>query len=180
MSLIDVGCAFGTPEFYALNERASLLLVDCVAEYGQWMQKTLERRQGGYAIAALGSCDGEVELDAGKRGTERRRVPVMTLDHLVEARKLQPPFGLRIGAKGSELEVLRGSTRILSETELLITGASMLPGTERSYSFLDLLQYLDRAGLEPHRVLTASADSLGLIRSFDVAFVRKSERASRC
>jgi hypothetical protein len=55
----------------------------------------------------------------------------------------------------------------------------VLPRFERSYSFLELLQYLDQAGFEVHGVVSAQADPHGLIRYLDVAFVPKRERAAR-
>jgi FkbM family methyltransferase len=196
-SLIDVGCAFGTPDFYALRKDASLLLVDPVAEYLPWIEKILARRPGKHAITALGARAGEillnVDLDAPTRSSalsrtaltrtggrvEQRRVPVVTLDSLVESLELRPPFGLKIDTEGYELEVLRGATQTLSKTEILIAEISVLPRFERSYSFLELLQYLDGAGFEIHRVLTANRDPQGLIRFLDVAFVPKRERTGR-
>jgi FkbM family methyltransferase len=196
-SLIDVGCAFGTPEFYGLNKEASLLLVDPVAEYVPWIEKILAHRPGKYAITALGALAGEVELnvelDAPTRSSalrrtaltrtsgrvERRVVPVATLDSLVESLELRPPYGIKIDTEGYELEVLRGATQTLAKSELVIAETSVLPRFERSYSFLELLQYLDQAGFEVHGVVSAQADPQGLIRYLDVAFVPKRERAAR-
>jgi FkbM family methyltransferase len=196
-TLIDVGCAFGTPEFYALNEDASLLLIDPLAEYVPWMEKILARRSGKHVITALGAQAGEIELnvdlDAPTRSSalsrtaltrtggriERRRVPVATLDSLVDSLELRPPFGLKIDTEGFELEVLHGATRTLAKSELVIAEVSVLPRFERSYTFLELLQYLDGVGFAIDRVLTANRDRQGLIRFLDLAFVPKRERASR-
>jgi FkbM family methyltransferase len=194
-TLIDVGCAFGTPEFYALNDGADLFLVDPLAEYVPAIERVLTRRNGSHALTALGSREGgvelQVELDAPTKSSalqrteltrtggrsEWRRVPVRTLDSLVEARGLKPPFALKIDTEGYELEVLRGATRTLTKTELVIAEVSVLKRFERSYSLFELLQHLDRAGFELHRVLTASRDAEGLIRYLDVAFVPRREGA---
>jgi hypothetical protein len=66
----------------------------------------------------------------------------------------------------------RGQARLIAEV-------SVLPRFERSYSFLELLQYLDGVGFEIHQVLTANRDPQGLIRFLDVAFVPKRERTGR-
>lgn len=196
-TLIDVGCAFGTPEFYALNESAWLLLVDPLAEYLPWMEVILAGRPGRQVITALGARAGEivlnVDLDTPTRSSalsrttltrttgrvEQRRVPVATLDSLVESLELRPPFGLKIDTEGYELEVLRGATQTLAKTELVIAEVSVLPRFERGYSLLEAIQYLDEVGFEIGQVLTANRDPKGLIRFLDVAFVPKRERAGR-
>lgn len=196
-TLIDIGCAFGTPELYALNPAADLFLVDPLAEYVPAIERILARRRGSHAITALGSRPGEielqVELDAPTKSSalrrtaltrtggrvERRLVPLVTLDSLVESRALQPPFALKIDTEGYELEVLRGAERTLTKTEILVAEVSVLQRFERSYSPFELHQHLERAGFELHRVLTASRDPEGRIRYLDVAFVPRREGVQR-
>src|SRR5262249_39511139 len=143
------------------------------------------------AVTALGARAGElelnVELDAPTRTSalarteltrtggriERRKVPVTTLDALVETRSLRPPFGLKVDAEGFELEILRGAPRMLKDTRFVIAETSVQRRFDGSYGFLELLRHLDASDFALESVLHAASDRAGVVRYLDVLFTRK-------
>ncbi|HTO08727.1 MAG TPA: FkbM family methyltransferase [Myxococcota bacterium] len=190
-TLIDVGCAWGTPEFYATAPKAELFLVDPVAEYEAAIKRILTQRPGSYTLTALGAGSGtlelNVELDAPTRSSalarteltrtggriERRRVPVTTLDALVERHSLRPPFGLKIDAEGYELEILRGAESTLRETRFVVAETSVQRRFAGSYRFLDLLQLMDASDFVLESVLHAGTDRAGVVRYLDLLLTNK-------
>jgi FkbM family methyltransferase len=191
-TLIDVGCAYGTPELYAANTEASLFLVDALGEYVPHMKSILAKRQGDYEVTALGAAGGEIEinvqLDALTRSStldrtaltktngriEVRKVPLATLDSVVQTHHLRSPFGLKIDTEGFELEVLRGAPATLRETIFVIAETSVQRRFEKSYTLLELLTHMDASGFDVGSILTANKDANGVIRFMDVLFIRRS------
>jgi hypothetical protein len=72
-----------------------------------------------------------------------RRVPVTTLDRLVERRALQAPYMLKIDVQGGEMDVLRGGLRTLDEAVIVTTEIQIFP--ERD-SLVELLGFMQAIG----------------------------------
>ncbi|GEM_PF-611539 len=191
-TLIDVGCAYGTPQFYGVNDEARLFLIDPVEEYTPHIRAVLRRRAGGYAITAVGARRGEVlmnveavdpekssilartDLTATGGRLDRRRVPVTPLDSIVAQHGLQPPFGIKIDTEGYEMEVVRGASETLSRTSFLIAEVSVQERFEGGYRLIEFLDQMRAHGFEAGNVLSARPDRRGLVRFMDMLFVRPS------
>jgi len=190
-TLIDIGAARGTPEFSSLNAAAKLFQVDPLEEYQVWWQRTLERRAGGYEIAALGNEIGTIELTVDldsltkssilehtkltrrDRRTTRRIVPLTTLDELVSRRGLDPPFGIKIDTEGFELEVVKGASETLSKTHFVVAETSVQKRFEGSYTFEGFVAEMCNRGFLVANVLNARPDRSGLVRFMDILYTRE-------
>lgn len=130
-TMFDIGVATGTPGFYQVFDDVRYVLVDPLTESEPFMQKICAQFPGAvYELAGAGAAPGEAEfaVDPGFSGSsfyggkklERRTVPIVTLDGLVEKHKLEPPFIVKLDVQGYELEVLRGFTANLKHTEAIV------------------------------------------------------------
>ena len=66
---------------------------------------------------------------------ESRTVEITTLDDLKSELSLEPPYGLKIDTEGFELEVIKGGSNFLKETQFVIVEVSILKRFYDSYSF---------------------------------------------
>lgn len=194
-TLIDVGCAFDTPEFRRLAPSAALLLLDPVREYEPHMRRAVERRGGSFEIVAVSSREGTAEISVDTADPEKsslfrrtaltrrsgelqtRAVPMKTLDAVVAEHAAVPPFGLKIDTEGSELDVITGAREMLRRTSFVIMEASVQGRFEGSYSFLELLEEMNGLGFEIGNVLGYYADPSRLVRFLDLVFVPKGARS---
>jgi len=192
-TLIDVGTAFGTPEFYSLNKQAALLLIDPLKEYEPYMRKILANRKGSYEIVALASGTGVVNLNVHKDSltkttalehteltrrpgkVEHRKVNTKKLDDIICSNKAIPPYGLKIDTEGFELEVIKGAEKTLEKTDFIIAEVSVFKRFEESYTFLELINEMHDRGFQVFNILGANPDSEGRVRYMDVLFVRKNQ-----
>ncbi len=192
-TLIDIGVAQGTPEFYRVNTDADLFLIDPIEEFKPFFERILSRRRGGYEFCAVGSTPGELEVtydpsrprvtSALTRATgapgpsgNKRTVPVKTLDTIVDAHDLTAPFGIKIDTEGFELEVIKGAERTLANTAFVIAETSISQRFENGYTFWDFLETMHNHGFVVDNILSAEPGSRGRVRFMDVVYVPRSSR----
>lgn len=171
--VVDVGVNDGTPQLYQAFPDAELLLIEPLQECEAYMRDLLTQRKGSYVLAALGAQPGTATITVDHRRTgkssllertaltqdehddkERRAVPVTTLDALLEERRLRGPFGLKIDAEGFELEVIRGGTEFLKQTEFVLAEVSVGARFEGGYTFAEFIGAMHERGFEVCHVLT--------------------------
>ena len=156
-TVIDVGVGNGTPQLYDAFPDAYLALVEPLAEFRPAIAATLARRRGVHFPFAVGAAEAERDvhveigdeqrssfyarhaLEAAATPAAVRRVPVTTLDHLLDGRDLPRPFGLKIDTEGAELDVIRGATRTLAATDFVIAEVSVLDRFEGGYTFAEFI-----------------------------------------
>ena len=190
-TIIDVGVARGTPDLYNAYPDAHLLLIEPVIEFRDDIEKILAQRPGVYLGVALGSEPGERELYIepqrplltsfyGRHSLERtgdepilRRVPVDTLDNAVASASCPAPYGLKIDAEGSELEVIRGATETLRQTDFIIAEVSVLPRFQGSYDFAEFIGELDARGFELCDILDIGRADSSHVTFLDLVLQRK-------
>jgi len=162
-----------------------------VAEFSDDIAKILAGRPGQHFPVALGSQPGERQIRIEPRrplltsfynrhALERtgdapilRNVPVETLDRLVAGASCPRPFGLKIDAEGAELDVIRGASATLRDTEFAIAEVSVLPRFEGSYRFAGLIAELDARGFEVCDILDIGRADSSRVTFFDLVFARK-------
>jgi hypothetical protein len=82
------------------------------------------------------------KVDENKHPTQKKRINVLTLDHIIKDKDYKEPFGLKVDTEGFELEVLKGGEKFLKKTEFLILEMSVAKRFNNSYSYRELIDYL--------------------------------------
>ena len=145
-TFIDVGAAEGLWSLQAMKiwPDSIFTLIEPLNERKQCLQ-ALSTKYGNFRIvnAAAGSRIGELELfvqsdldstgvsDNGNGGC-KRVVPVTTIDSIVVALNLKPPYCIKLDTHGFELPIIAGATNTLKHTEVLIIecyGFKIAPGS---------------------------------------------------
>lgn len=192
-TIIDVGVARGTADLYNAFPDAYLLLIEPVAEFTPDIQAILASRPGALVPVALGAQPGERELRIEPNRPlltsfyERevneqtgddpllRRIPVATLDSILETRDCPRPYGLKIDAEGAELEIIRGAAAVLRHTEFVIAEVSVPRRFHGGYRFADLIAALDAHGFEAVDFLDIGRDTASFVTFTDFVFRRKKD-----
>jgi FkbM family methyltransferase len=160
-TLIDIGAAEGAFFLYRGHSKlfptARHFFIDAMQENEAAYRKLAPKFGTGYEITALSCMEGEVllrvdpdfynthieHLQPETAYAATRRVPVSTLDRVVERHALQPPFVLKLDVQGGELDVLRGGLRTLDEAVVVTTEINIF--AERD-SLVELLAFMQGIG----------------------------------
>lgn len=160
-TFLDIGAAEGA--FFLLRQSLKLLpaarhfFIDAMQENEATYRRIAAKFGTGHEITALSCIEGEtvVRIDPHSYNTHighvqegathesMRRVPVNTLDSVVERHALQPPFALKLDVQGSELDVLRGSLRTLAQAVMVTAEIQIF--SERD-TLVELLGFMQGAG----------------------------------
>jgi FkbM family methyltransferase len=162
-TVIDIGAAEGafflhrhylTP---VLFPQAQHFFIDAMQENEDGYRKLAAKFPVGYEITALSCLEGEVamRIDPGFYNThvdrlqpdtdyaQVRRVPVSTLDAVVERRALQPPFALKLDVQGGELDVLRSGLRTLEDAIVVTSEIQIFTARD---TLVELLSFMHGNG----------------------------------
>jgi FkbM family methyltransferase len=160
-TVLDIGAAeagfFGVRSNLGLFPSARHFFVDAMEENEPTYRKLAAKFKTGHEITALSCLEGEVvmridpdfyntHVDHLQPSTDysvSRRVPVTTLDRLVERHALPAPYVLKLDVQGGELDVLRGGLRTLNEAVIVTTEIQIF--SERD-SLVDLLGFMQGIG----------------------------------
>lgn len=159
-TVIDIGAAEGV--FFVVRAEHRLFpearhfFVDAMKENEEVYRKLATKYGAGYEIAALSCIEGEVmirvdpnfynthvdHLQPGNVYTELRRVPMRTLDAVVEQHALQPPFAVKLDVQGGEMDVLRGGLRTLDDAVVVTAEVNIFSERDTLVELLALMQGL--------------------------------------
>lgn len=113
-------------------------------------------RRVDYMIAAAGDTVGELYFDAsdlwgGLASHEPLDgacivVPAVTVDHVVQANGLRPPFVLKLDTHGFEVPILEGASRTLTQTTLIVMEAYNFQIAKGSLRFHEACTYMEARG----------------------------------
>jgi FkbM family methyltransferase len=142
-TFLDIGAAEGA--FVLVRRRFNLFpkaphfFVDAMEENRPLYDALRQRPNApfgiaGYEIAALSAIEGETTIrvdpqfynthiegvQARSAYGEARRVPVRLLDSVCDAHELPEPYALKLDVQGGELDVLRGATRTLEKSTVVV------------------------------------------------------------
>jgi FkbM family methyltransferase len=183
-TIIDAGAYTGTLPLYEAYPEAFFVLVEPLEECGEHLAAVLNRFDGVHLAVALGSAVGTVSINVEPRRASKssilqrtaltatgdrtvpRRVPVTTLDSLLAERWMRPPFGLKIDTEGYELDVIRGGTAFLRDTQFVIAEVSLADRFEHGYRFAEFIGEMDALGFRAVEVISSAG------RYADLLFVR--------
>lgn len=156
-TVMDIGCADGHffLQHYAEGEfeGATCVNIDANPVYAPSLQAIRDVVGGHYLIAAVTDREGETAMDASvhpywgsmrpdgdayweqinRLAGTKIRVRTVTLDSIVTAFALRPPFLLKLDVQGGEIETLSGGGETLKQTDVVIceTGPQDFRGVDR-------------------------------------------------
>jgi FkbM family methyltransferase len=193
-SVIDVGASDGrwTRQTLRFFPQARYLLIE--AQAGPHEQKLARlaaaHRNVEYVIAAAGEREGRLHFDAsdplGGIASDRPfaahsiEVPAVTVDAAVAARKLPPPYLLKLDTHGYEAPIFRGAERTLAHTSLIIVEVYNFTLCDGALRFPELCGFLAARGFRPldlFDVLHRPGD--GALWQFDLLLGRASDAEFR-
>ncbi|PXA03682.1 hypothetical protein DDZ13_10325 [Coraliomargarita sinensis] len=185
--IYDVGASDGSwaLETKKVFPRATYALFEPLSEY----RATLVNLADGdshikFLRCALGSTRGEFELNChdGQSSflestswkTQRLKVPVETLDDLVETNKLPPPSLIKADIQGYELEMLKGAEETLKSCNFLFLEVSWLQIYEGGPYAGEILGFLAERGFHVYDICSYSMRPLdGRLTQSDVLFAHE-------
>ena len=188
-TVIDVGAADGTPELYESFPSAQHILLEPLIEFQEALERYVKQiSRVEYIQAAAWSESGEIminvhpdlvgssiylESEGQLVNGKPRSVPAITLDSMVEKKKLGGPFLLKIDTQGSELDVLKGAKRVLEKTEMILIESSFFEFFENGPSFQDCIDFMASNGFVVYDIFGFQYRPLdGALSQVDLAFVR--------
>ena len=136
-TVFDVGVATGTPELYGVFDDVVYVLVEPLQESEPFMRRFVQAHAGSVAVhAAAGRSAGEASFQVARNlsgssftlkpgSTEERRVPMVTLDQVMDMHAPPAPYLLKLDVQGYELEALAGAERLLAKTCAVVAEASL-------------------------------------------------------
>ena len=173
-TVIDVGAGRGTPPLYEAFPDAYLVLIEPIREFEPALARFVSGRPGEYQLVAVGASEGmgtikvnprclltstmskgsEAQTRGPQRDFESREIPLTTLDRLLEGARWRSPFGLKIDVEGFERQVVEGATRLLEDTQFVISEL-WLSNWFGEAGLVDFLDFMYSRGFELCDILDA-------------------------
>lgn len=191
-TVIDVGVATGTQELYTTFPKARHILVEPLKEFTPFLKKIAQKYNAEYVIAAAGVRLGTIEInvhrdllgssiyheaDGNSVDGISRKVPVITIDSLYRKLKLKAPFLLKVDVQGSELSVLRGATKILQESEVVLLEVHFFEFFIQGPQFYNIVHYMKRQGFVAYDIFGGYNRPIDYaLASVDMVFVKEHGR----
>lgn len=114
------------------------------------------------------------EQRAKAGGLECRRVPVLTLDHLVEQVIESIPEIVKIDAEGFECRILQGAERLIGTTEMFLLEVPFVDPPQNWNSFAEIIRFMADREYVPYDFTSFQKRPYdGALGLCEVAFVRQ-------
>jgi FkbM family methyltransferase len=193
-TVIDVGVGDGTPWLYEAFPNSHFELFEPLEVFVPSLEKICGRFDARYHLTALGAQTGqseiEVNLDVPTDSTmngfsnvhspiikvgrsvtiERRIIQVHRMD---EFGPFRSPILVKIDVEGFEIDVLRGASATLAQTEILIVEVTVTKRSERDVSFGTFMAYVESLGFALIDILELTPlRRQGTLSYVDAAFAR--------
>ena len=199
-TVVDVGAGDGdgTAELYAAFPDAFHVLVEPLKENEPHLQRILQQYNGRYFLTALGAREEELSINvelpprwrnmssihprtdftSSSNPVEKRKIPVTTLDALLDKHDFQAPFGLKIDTEGFEYQVIEGATNFLRDTQFVISEVNVAKVYEGSYSFAEFIEIMAENSFALCDILYTKREGPGEVLFVDAVF-RRADSPSR-
>jgi FkbM family methyltransferase len=162
LTVIDVGANVGdwSRIISSVFTSSQVLMIDGDPDNGSALRATMSEigNRAKYSITLLGPEERDTvmfhRLGTGSSilpeltsfASETIEIPMSTLDKLTESMGLPVPLLLKLDVQGFELEVLKGATRILELSEVVIMEVSLLPYNEGAPLFAEVVAFMSQRG----------------------------------
>jgi FkbM family methyltransferase len=172
--------------------RCGITLIEPQIEMKMHLDAFCSRNEGcRWVLAGAGAEPGELPLTvhpdtvsstfvfsqerADAAGLQRRMVPIVTLDSLVEENGGIVPDIVKIDAEGFESQILQGAKRLLGRTELFFLEVHLFGDRPNPSGFVEMTATMDDLGYVPYDFTWfGKRPHDGAIGLCEVAFARKS------
>ena len=180
-TIFDIGYNTGTPGLYNIFKDVEYIIVEPLEESKVFMEYAIkELEKASYYIAAAGPFSGETNvyispLDGRSSiiqhvGPERI-VPMVTLDQIAEEKGTQGPYIIKIDTQGYEIEILKGATIVLKETEYIVLEISLFPFSGVPV-FDEVIAYMKSKGFTAYDFFNFNYRPIdGALGQIDIVFV---------
>lgn len=192
-TIIDVGVNIGTFEFYNAFPDKNIVCIDPITELHKAAIQHIRAKYPGVICVSVAAGErseekeinyepsspgrtsllGRTALTKCESPSQKLTIQVKRLDDIIRELNLLGPYGIKIDTEGYELQVLKGAEGLFSNVEFIIAEVSIAKRFENSYSFEELIIYMDDHGFRVTDMLSyLRCDPIGT-RYLDLVFKRK-------
>lgn len=192
--VIDGGACVGHWTVLLKNvfPETAVLMIEPQEQHAQALKRLCERYAPTvqFANALIGPFDANdiafVVLDDASSGTGSSvlpensnvprhtvRLPMITMDNLLERVGFLSPDFIKLDVQGYELEVLKGATKALATAEFVLLEVSIWQYNAGSPLLNEVLSWMDSSGFRTYEIFDLSRRPDGILVQVDILFVRK-------
>jgi FkbM family methyltransferase len=195
-AILDIGAHLGEWSWMARSvfDQARLSLIEPQVEMTPFLEKFCAVVPNSKWIhAGAGAETGELTLtiwddltgssflpepsqdleDAGKQ----RKVPIVTIDNLIEQNSIPIPDLIKVDVQGLELDVLRGGESCFGHTEIFIVEASFFTFLPNQPVFHEIVNFMLERGYVTYDLLHPNPRPLdGALGQVDICFIKQDSR----
>lgn len=157
-SVIDIGAYKGEWSYYAsqIFANSTFLMIEPQEDKQQGLKEIVEKSKNmRFASTLLGKENNDkvifYEMETGSSiyaeqtdvGREIKNYRMETLDNLVAKEGIKGEYFIKLDVQGAELDVLKGATKVLEDTNFILLEASLLNYNENAPLFAEVVAYLN-------------------------------------
>ncbi len=190
--IIDVGAHKGhwSLDAYKVFPESYFTLIEPQIEMKSYLDKfSSQVKNSRWILAGAGAIEGELPLtvapnpdgssfavseeSAKEMKSERRMLPIVTLDSVYEKSNLPIPEMVKIDAEGLDLDVMKGSQNLIGKTEIFFLEIPLFDYWPNQ-SFHIITDFMKERGYEPYDFTDLNRrPSDGALALMEVAFVKR-------
>lgn len=158
-TVIDIGASDGRWSFQLMDyfPDSYYFLIEAQPVHNKNLEISCKKRKNlDYILAAAGEFCGEIFFDASDPfggqasyipyDSNHIRMPATTIDNVVKSRELKGPFLIKFDTHGFEVPILKGASKTLENTEIIIMECYNFKIAPDSLLFFEMCQYLKNLG----------------------------------
>ncbi len=163
-NILDIGANRGdwSTETALIFTEASFYLIEPQVEMSDNINNFFKSHKGTWFLAGAGAQDGELTLtvwddlagssfmlpenEISNSGKKQRKVPIYSIDSLVETNKIPVPDLCKMDVQGFEIEVLKGANSIFGKTDVFLLEASLFQFMPNQPILNDIIQFMYEKG----------------------------------
>jgi len=158
-TVVDVGASDGrwTDSLMKYFPLCQYLLIEAQPIHAKALRQfSNERKNVQFVLAAAGETPGQIYFDASDPlggqasytpyASNNIQLPVTTIDNEIQSRRLTGPYLIKLDTHGFEVPILKGASRILIETDVIIMECYNFRIAPECLMFFEMCDYLKKFG----------------------------------